>query len=187
MNTRWTFELQVFNKLQHPWAVGELQVRPWDFTGRQRFHKLPNLHSHMLHNTAWHTSCPHASLCCASNAETINQQGAWSRTRTKDKAHAQGNFERKEVWFIIFAWDFLRTAEYANIRLEQRQDGSVVKSPSMHPAGFSLPHVEDCQKRIRVYFTGVCLIDTTKAKLVYVHAYSTMVTKTLYFRHLRIR
>ncbi|KAF8972275.1 hypothetical protein BDZ97DRAFT_1783997 [Flammula alnicola] len=35
----------------------------------------------------------------------------------------------------------------------------------------SLPHIEDCAKRIRVYIAGVCLIDTKKAKLVWLHRY----------------
>ncbi|PPQ98157.1 hypothetical protein CVT26_003203 [Gymnopilus dilepis] len=33
----------------------------------------------------------------------------------------------------------------------------------------SLPHIEDCQKRVRVYSNGVCLIDTKKARLVWLH------------------
>jgi len=33
----------------------------------------------------------------------------------------------------------------------------------------SLPHIENCPKRIRVYSSGVCLIDTKKAKLVWLH------------------
>ncbi|KAF9475971.1 DUF427-domain-containing protein [Pholiota conissans] len=37
------------------------------------------------------------------------------------------------------------------------------------PAFFPLPHVEDCHKRIRAYICGVCLIDTRKAKLVWLH------------------
>ncbi|KAF8910471.1 hypothetical protein CPB84DRAFT_1723568 [Gymnopilus junonius] len=32
-----------------------------------------------------------------------------------------------------------------------------------------LPHIEDCRKRIRVYSSGVCLIDTKKARLVWLH------------------
>ncbi|KDR68575.1 hypothetical protein GALMADRAFT_256838 [Galerina marginata CBS 339.88] len=35
----------------------------------------------------------------------------------------------------------------------------------------SLPHVEDCAKRIRVYHKGVCLIDTKKAKFIWLHPY----------------
>ncbi|KJA19748.1 hypothetical protein HYPSUDRAFT_44029 [Hypholoma sublateritium FD-334 SS-4] len=37
------------------------------------------------------------------------------------------------------------------------------------PPFFSLPHIEDCLKRIRAYAGGVCLIDTKKAKLVWLH------------------
>lgn len=33
---------------------------------------------------------------------------------------------------------------------------------------FSLPHVEDCHKRLRVLFGGEYIVDTKKAKLVYV-------------------
>ncbi|KAF9037625.1 hypothetical protein BJ165DRAFT_1502130 [Panaeolus papilionaceus] len=35
----------------------------------------------------------------------------------------------------------------------------------------SLPHIEDCRKRIRTYLGGVCLIDTSKAKLVWLNRY----------------
>lgn len=31
----------------------------------------------------------------------------------------------------------------------------------------SLPHIEDCAKRIRVYISGVCIVDTRKSKLVW--------------------
>ncbi|PPQ66899.1 hypothetical protein CVT24_008514 [Panaeolus cyanescens] len=41
----------------------------------------------------------------------------------------------------------------------------------------SLPHIEDCPKRIRTYLGGVCLIDTKKAKLVL----SFTIQKPLYF------
>jgi len=36
---------------------------------------------------------------------------------------------------------------------------------------FSIPHIEDCQKRIRAYLGGICIIDTNKAKLVWDHPY----------------
>ncbi|KAF5326684.1 hypothetical protein D9619_003962 [Psilocybe cf. subviscida] len=39
----------------------------------------------------------------------------------------------------------------------------------MNSALFPLPHIEDCPKRIRVYTGGVCLIDTKKAKYVWLH------------------
>ncbi|KAF8150182.1 hypothetical protein B0H34DRAFT_667181 [Crassisporium funariophilum] len=35
----------------------------------------------------------------------------------------------------------------------------------------SLPHVEDCHKRIRAYLGGVCIIDTKRAKFVWLHRY----------------
>ncbi|KAF8175810.1 hypothetical protein BJ912DRAFT_1024422 [Pholiota molesta] len=38
-------------------------------------------------------------------------------------------------------------------------------------AFFALPHIEECPKRIRAYFGGVWLIDTRKAKLVWLHPY----------------
>ncbi|KAH9481142.1 hypothetical protein JR316_0005662 [Psilocybe cubensis] len=37
----------------------------------------------------------------------------------------------------------------------------------MPPIALTYPHVEDCQKRIRAFFVGVCLIDTSRAKLVW--------------------
>ncbi|KXN86070.1 hypothetical protein AN958_10546 [Leucoagaricus sp. SymC.cos] len=37
------------------------------------------------------------------------------------------------------------------------------------PFPFSLPHIEDCEKRIRAYKGGACLIDTYRAKLVWEH------------------
>ena len=37
----------------------------------------------------------------------------------------------------------------------------------------SLPHIEDCPKRIRAYINGVRIIDTKKAKLVYVNIISS--------------
>ncbi|KAF9450057.1 DUF427-domain-containing protein [Macrolepiota fuliginosa MF-IS2] len=39
------------------------------------------------------------------------------------------------------------------------------------PTFFSIPHLEDCQKRIRAYVGGACIIDTNKAKLVWEHPY----------------
>jgi len=35
----------------------------------------------------------------------------------------------------------------------------------------SLPHIEDCSKHLRVYINGVCIIDTKKAKFVWLHPY----------------
>jgi len=39
------------------------------------------------------------------------------------------------------------------------------------PQFSSFPHVEDCTKRIRAYINGVCLVDTIKAKFVWLHPY----------------
>jgi len=43
----------------------------------------------------------------------------------------------------------------------------------MHKMTFfpSLPHIEDYSKRVRAYINGVCIIDTKKAKLVWLHRY----------------
>ncbi|KAF8805421.1 DUF427-domain-containing protein [Phlegmacium glaucopus] len=45
----------------------------------------------------------------------------------------------------------------------------------------SFPYIEDCSKRIRVYVDGVCIIDTKKAKLVWLHPYYP----TYYFSDLK--
>lgn len=119
---------------------------------------------------------------------SINKEPGQEQGR-KIRLMPKATLRSKRSDSLPFTYDLLRTAEqYSNVRLENKQgDAGLVKSPNLHPAGFSLPHVENSQKRIRVYFGGVCVIDTTKAKLVYVHAYFAMATDTLYFGYSRIQ
>ncbi|KAH9481143.1 hypothetical protein JR316_0005663 [Psilocybe cubensis] len=100
---------------------------------------------------------------------SINKELGQEQGR-KIKLMPKATLRAKRSDLLPIVCSMLRKAEQRPIgRLETKQ-GDVKTVPHiLHPAGFPLPHVEDSRKRIRVYFGGVCVIDTTKAKLVWLN------------------